>query len=299
MEGKANGNPSEFFLDDGANTQYCDESYAQHYNLPRIKLRNPFTLGLATLSAGGQTISEMTEVDVNVGGHYEKIRFFIVKNLGYDFTLGSSWHACHMPTKNWKDKTLHFLDHGCQGHSIHTHTSVPAIPQPRSRPFSERPLHFRAATPFPLKAIRSSTSTSINAEEKLPEIEEVSPQAFGMYARRKGAVVHALYLNPKESSQHKSPTDPFTAQVLKAHSMTSKPVRCSNTAFACAMLIEQPVAEAIEKHKECLRKIHSTNPATACAMLAPSDVEKFMKGKDKHEDVLQKLPKEYHDWADC
>lgn len=275
VAGSVNGKHANTFLDDGANSTYVNTSFAHNprNNIETKRLDHPLVLGLADGSTSSYLITEYAEFSLQLGEHKEDIRCWVA-DIDYDITLGKSWHEDHEPTKLYRDGLVEFRDTrciaDCSGGQMVTvpmvRGALPGKPLPKA--------------PVPVGIERVGGDDSI-------DIQEVGLQACAMMSRQQGAEVHLVYINPQESNQFKTPADPVTAMTLMAHGMTARRTKTSNEAFACAMYIDNSVAEAVDSSTFLLR----------ASALSASDVEVFMNGKDKDQ-APSKLPAEYSDWKE-
>ena len=224
----------------------------------------------------------MAEFELELDGHKEVLRCYVA-DIEYDITLGRTWHNRHEPTKKYEEGVVYLRDAKCNDHFVGKRPLVgKKFPMIRGKLPAPEPI-------VNVGAERAGTRHD-NDEKKKITIEEVGPRAFAMFARRNGALVDAIYINPSECQQAKSPADPFTAYALLAHSMTTRPVRTDNAAFACAMYVHESVAEVIDRSGTGSRLRLFGHAMTA------EDRKIFMEGKDKDQDPKEKLPSAYHRW---
>ena len=116
------------FLDSGAVDCFVDAKWARKHSLPILSLSqtraivaldgHPLGCGLIT------QVTDSMSMTIQMGGHFEKLRFFLVDSPSFPIVLGHTWLARHQPVVSWGDNTNPILRWGPKCHSHCGHTLI-------------------------------------------------------------------------------------------------------------------------------------------------------------------------------
>eukprot|EP00121_Abeoforma_whisleri_P016044 Awhi_evm3s14741 len=110
---------SEVFIDNGCTgVALIDVNFVLTHNLPTVRLKTPIPVKLSDGSISNHGIEMITKpISLRIGGHSEKISFFVTKLDNYPLVLGIPWLQKHNPSINWSKMSVSFDSSCCRNHT--------------------------------------------------------------------------------------------------------------------------------------------------------------------------------------
>ena len=101
--GRLNGRPVRVMIDSGAAANFLSVKVAEEMGLPLLEPKAN-DVGFARMPNGARSECKATQVlDLQIGGHRERIAFNATTLEDHDVILGQAWLRVHNPTIDWRD----------------------------------------------------------------------------------------------------------------------------------------------------------------------------------------------------
>ncbi len=324
-------------VDTGASAKvFIDTSFAHHHKLFTQKLQNPRMLQLAdgsSTSAGA--VHERAILDLRTHQHSERASGYLTKlNPSVPIILGLEWLRMHDPSISWANNTLTFssdlcrrqcLRNGCpitimgltkKGEqalqpvlankeeatllSLDNKVLSPALLSQDNKgahPKATSPQHRLQAEKVggvrlpPRRQRQQSQQPKIEPckedENENLDIRFIGAAPFVLFAKQKGTQVHRI--DPRRINLHKTPSQ--TDLALKG--ITENDFK--------KLLHGKATNEDKARFPACFQNfIKDHEDKIFLNKLTEEDISKFLKNKEpvSREEILKKLPSEYHEFVD-
>ncbi|ETE56566.1 Tf2-1, partial [Ophiophagus hannah] len=133
LANQSEGIPAHALVDSGAMTNFMDQAFAAHFDVPLDPVDPPMrveTIDGRELIAGPIKFATQP-LRLAIGAHEEAICFYVTANLHFPLVLGMAWLRTHDPQVAWSRNAISFPSLQCINHIRHTcageEVSTPAI----------------------------------------------------------------------------------------------------------------------------------------------------------------------------
>ncbi|ETE56057.1 Retrotransposon-derived protein PEG10, partial [Ophiophagus hannah] len=114
--------PAHALVDSGATTNFLDQAFAAHFDVPLDPVDPPMTVETIDgrkLIAGPIKFATQP-LCLTIGAHEEAIRFYGTADLHFPLVLGKAWLRTHDPQVAWSWNAISFLSLQCIDYIRHT-----------------------------------------------------------------------------------------------------------------------------------------------------------------------------------
>lgn len=263
---------------------FIDLSYAQRNNLPLIKAPRPRVLRLADGTIAG-SVSQCCIVQHTLASFTEELLLYVWPLDGADVILGLPWLRRHNPTIDWRHGTLRIGNHIAT--EFPARKPLEALQHPK--PPTSNPHIDDTPIPQPTAAVAADSIRILAAANFLLSCKEKGTQVETMTLAKFYAVTDALQAvqGTIPGSLDERSTETL---VLETPTKVIRSILTGDDATDPDML--PPRLHAYHKWVE---------EAPWLRRVSDEDIGKYLDGKEPltKDEVLRRLPKEYHDLVEA